>query len=207
MSVLRLAAAPLCNKPSRLLVAWLSTPSAGICIPDADRRRRSRRPQTACLKAIAAASASSARRGSRRHGVWRSDFGTRRIPLVTDRGIRRLLGRLAGARRHPKRARVNETTCQHCGHPAITHGLPGLRCELCGSCPGLHSPPPAARPPGYLWGDRGGQVSRVRQEHRRHPPVPPRGRVRRLRAGAQALTGSISCPWREFQRRRCPSMT
>ena len=26
-------AAPLCNRPSRLLVAWLSSPPAGICIP------------------------------------------------------------------------------------------------------------------------------------------------------------------------------
>jgi hypothetical protein len=45
---------------------------------------------------------------------------------------------------------VTETTCQHCGHPAILHAMTGLRCELC-DCLGLHAPPPAARPAGYLW--------------------------------------------------------
>ena len=46
---------------------------------------------------------------------------------------------------------MNERTCQHCGHQAMTHVLAGLRCELCASCPGLHAPAAAPRPPGYLW--------------------------------------------------------
>jgi hypothetical protein len=46
---------------------------------------------------------------------------------------------------------VSEATCQHCGHPAIMHGMTRLRCGLCVACPGLHAPAAAARPPGYLW--------------------------------------------------------